>query len=114
MKKRITQVEKQRLYIEDVKIQFCEMFDCTEQEYGELEFETGLMFIEAYDLPKGSEYSKTFWNWWKLQSAYYREKIINNPDKKHSFQGISPTNSILKQIKDEAQSSIAQETVRPL
>ena len=106
MKKRITQVEKQRQFIEDVKNRWFEVYDDSLERYTQNEFDRGLELIEIKGLPSGTEYSKTFWNWFKLQMAYARDEMLKT-DKTVFIDNWYPTSSILKQIKDEAQSSIA-------
>jgi len=108
MKKRMTQAEKQRQYIEDVKNKWFEAVKDTEERYTQNEFERGLLWIEIKNMPKGTEYSKTFWNWWKLRMAQAREVIMrSNWEESPKIEQFEPTSSILRQIKDEAQSSIA-------
>ncbi|MXS70261.1 hypothetical protein GSF70_03445 [Flavobacteriaceae bacterium W22] len=112
MKNRLTQVQKQENYLKDVKERFCKHFDCTDLQYCENEFKQGLLWIENNGYPESFSYSKTFWNWFKIEMAELCESCINqNKIIERSFKDFRPFSTTLKQIENEAFSTITQKTV---
>ena len=58
--------QKQKKEIESTRQEWCNTFGSTELSYCQNEFEKGLMWIEEHNYPKETQYSKVFWDWWKI------------------------------------------------
>lgn len=103
MKKRLTQAQKQNIYIQDIKERFCKHFGWSEEKYCQLEFEQAFEYIEERGFSKSFSYSKTFWNWWKLSNAMLKEEmILNNKIEFTPFGEFQPTGETWKILRDEA------------
>ena len=103
MKKALTQIQKQEAFIQDIKKQYCEKFNKSEESYCNEEFQRAFLWLEVNRLPEDFTHSKTFWNWWKLIMAHKNEESIRaGKVLKSDLIEFRPYTSTLKQIKDES------------
>lgn len=108
MKKKKTKAEETEIFIQNIRKQFCEKFGFSEEYYCEKEFKKAFLWIDFHRLPEKLTYSKTFWNWWKLKSAYINEEsIIRGELKQVHFDEIRPYPQTLDQMYHESLASTA-------
>jgi hypothetical protein len=98
-----THAERQRQELEDAKSAYCKLFNITEQQYCENEFELGLLWLDRNNYDMDFQYSKTFWSWWKVTVANAIKSGLNNPEilEQIDLSDFAPLKSTLRQIKNE-------------
>lgn len=102
----------QKIYIDEIKFKYCEMFGITELEYCQAEFDKAFQYLDEHQYPDFLTKSPMFWNWWKLIMAQVCEKsILQGVIQKTYLSEIQLYSSILKQCKDESFSNITQKAI---
>ena len=105
--KRLTKIEKEKSYINQIRVTYCEMQGYTEYEYLENEFENGLKWIDVNQVTNKVKYSKSFWHWWQMTCAKIQEDNIQTKNHKVIYlKTLYPEktviNKIIKELKLEA------------
>lgn len=76
MKKRKTQAEKQKEYIQNITKEFCKARNISELEFCEHIFNEAFRWVEENNFDEEITSSSTFWNWWKLIWAGFTETAL--------------------------------------
>ena len=70
--KRITHIEAQRAKAQQLKLQVCQLLNCTEEQYCEYQLKEGRMFLQSFISRSPSEIdeilaTRAYWAWWRNQ-----------------------------------------------
>jgi len=77
--KKLTNKELQTIRKSAAQKTICVLFEISEEKYFEIQYQTGLQFLEYLytdELIKELEVSKYFWNWWKMEYVQIDEKYL--------------------------------------
>lgn len=91
--------QRQKREIESTKQEWCSTFGGTELGYCQNEFEKGLLWIKEHNYPKETQYSKVFWDWWKITMIEVMKKSLEKKELQQTYLiSIVPPPEIEKRI----------------